>query len=238
MPPRTIPGMQQCRIQRRQPRWRLRRVCLASLRGGCSCTQGHGPCRSCAFALRRSNRIQRNSEDAHRARKSGSHSGCWWTGSYGYSVRSQDGVKVAVLSSSAAKKDLALELGAHEYIDTSSVDASKRLQELGGAALILATTSHGKSVTPLTATLQPAGRMLLLSPSGPMEFNTNDLIMGTSSIQGWLTGNALDAEDTIDFAKTFGIKCMIERFAFEDPQKAVDHMTSGSVRFRGVLVFN
>ncbi|GAB1195553.1 hypothetical protein APSETT444_004814 [Aspergillus pseudonomiae] len=148
------------------------------------------------------------------------------------------GYKVAVLSSSAAKKDLALELGAHEYIDTGSEDAVKMLQRLGGAALILATTSHGKAVTPLTAALQPSGKMLLLSPSGSMEFNTNDLIMGTSAIQGWLTGNALDAEDTIDFAKTFGIRSMIERFPFQDAQKAVDYMTSGSVRFRSVLVFD
>ncbi|OOF93069.1 hypothetical protein ASPCADRAFT_173766 [Aspergillus carbonarius ITEM 5010] len=148
------------------------------------------------------------------------------------------GYKIAVLSSNATKKDLALELGAHEYIDTSSQDAVKTLQGLGGAALILATTSHGKAVTPLTAALQPAGKMLLLSPSGSMEFNTNDLIMGNSSIQGWLTGNALDAEDTIDFSQAFGVRSMIERFAFLDAPKAVVYMTSGSVRFRGVLVFD
>ncbi|KAM5359635.1 hypothetical protein ACJZ2D_014308 [Fusarium nematophilum] len=64
----------------------------------------------------------------------------------------------------ASKRHLALQLGAHEYIDTISEDAFKKLQELGGAALILAITSHGKAVTPLTAAMQPAGKMLLFLP--------------------------------------------------------------------------
>ncbi|KAM0433507.1 hypothetical protein ACHAPT_004387 [Fusarium lateritium] len=148
------------------------------------------------------------------------------------------GYKVAVLSSSAAKKDLALQLGAHTYIDTSSEDAVKKLQDLGGAALILATSSNGKVVTPLTAAMQPAGKMLLVSPSSALEFNTTDLITRNSTIQGWLTGNAQDAEDSIDFANNFDIKCMIERFAFGEAPKAMDHMTSGAVRFRSVLVFD
>ncbi|KAM6525757.1 hypothetical protein FALCPG4_011292 [Fusarium falciforme] len=148
------------------------------------------------------------------------------------------GYKVAVVSSSASKKDLALQLGAHVYIDTSSEDAVKKLQELGGAALVLATASNGKSVSALTGAMQAGGKMVLVAAAGPVEFNTTDLIMGTSAIQGWLTGNAQDAEDSIDFAKHFDVKCMIERFPFEEAPKALERMTSGAVRFRGVLTFD
>ncbi|KAJ4318220.1 hypothetical protein N0V84_006976 [Fusarium piperis] len=147
------------------------------------------------------------------------------------------GYKVAVVSSSATKEDLALQLGAHIYIDTSSEDAVKKLQDLGGASLILATSSNAKSVAALTAAMQAGGKMVLVAASGPVEFNTVDLVMRTSAVQGWLTGNAQDAEDTIDFAKNFDIKCMIERFPFEEAPKAMERMTSGAVRFRGVLVF-
>ncbi|RSL52476.1 hypothetical protein CEP52_006920 [Fusarium oligoseptatum] len=148
------------------------------------------------------------------------------------------GYKVAVVSSSASKKDLALQLGAHAYIDTSSEDAVKKLQELGGVALVVATSSNGKSVSALTGAMQAGGKMVLLAASGPVEFNTTDLVMGTSAVQGWLTGNAQDAEDTIDFAKHFDVKCMIERFPFEEAPRAMDRMTSGAVRFRGVLTFD
>ena len=121
------------------------------------------------------------------------------------------GYKVAVLSTSDAKKDFALGLGANYFINTSAEDPVKRLQELGGAALIVATAPSAKTVTPL--------------------------ITGLRTAQGWMTGNALDAEETVDFSKHFDVNCMIEKFPFLEAPKAVEHMIAGNVRFRGVLIF-
>lgn len=147
------------------------------------------------------------------------------------------GYKVAVLSTSDAKKDFALGLGANYFINTSAEDPVKRLQELGGAALIVATAPSAKTVTPLTAGLAELGRILLLAAAGPIEINTNDLITGLRTAQGWMTGNALDAEETVDFSKHFDVNCMIEKFPFLEAPKAVEHMIAGNVRFRGVLIF-
>jgi hypothetical protein len=36
--------------------------------------------------------------------------------------------------------------------------------------------------------------------------------------------------------QSHGIKCMIEKFPFEKANEALQHMSSGKVRFRGVLV--
>jgi len=146
------------------------------------------------------------------------------------------GYKVVALSSGDKKRDFAHKLGAHEYINTSKDDASKRLQELGGAALIVATAPNSKAISPLTAGLQAGGRLLVLAPCGPIEVNSVDLIMKGVGIVGYPSGHSLDSEEAIAFTQLHGIRCMVEKFPLKDVQKAFDHMLSGEVRFRSVLV--
>jgi D-arabinose 1-dehydrogenase-like Zn-dependent alcohol dehydrogenase len=146
------------------------------------------------------------------------------------------GYKVAALSSGASKKDFATKLGAHEYIDSSADDPVKKLTTLGGAALIIATAPNPKAIAPLTAALQPGGKLLILAPVGTVEINSVDLIIGGRSVHGWPSGHALDSEEAIDFATTHGVKCMVEPFGFDKATEAVEHMLSNKVRFRGVLV--
>lgn len=146
------------------------------------------------------------------------------------------GYRVVALSSSADKKDFATKLGAHEYIDASKEDTPKRLMELGGAALIVSTAPNPKVISGLTGGLEAGGKLLILAPCGGVEVNTADLIMKGASVGGFPSGHALDSEEAIAFAKLHGIKCMVEKFELKDVQKAFDHMESGKVRFRSVVV--
>lgn len=146
------------------------------------------------------------------------------------------GYRVVALSSGDKKRDFAHKLGAHEYIDTSKDDPSKKLQELGGAALIVATAPNSKAIGPLTAGLQVGGRLLVLAPCGPIEINSADLIIKRTGVVGFPSGHALDSEEAIAFTQLHDIKCMVEKFALKDVQQAFDHMKSGKVRFRSVLV--
>ena len=74
-----------------------------------------------------------------------------------------------------------------------------------------------------------------------------------SSVHGWPSGArkliilniglsntkiALDCEEAIEFAKVQDVNCMIEKFPLDRAQEAVDHMKSGKVRFRAVLVMD
>lgn len=52
----------------------------------------------------------------------------------------------------------------------------------------------------------------------------------------WPSGHALDSEEAIEFAQIHDVNCMIEKFKLDDAQKAYEHMLSGKVRFRSVLV--
>jgi len=146
------------------------------------------------------------------------------------------GYRVVAMSSGDKKRDFARKLGAHEYIDTSKDDPNKKLQELGGAALIVATAPNAKAIGPLTAGLQPGGRLLILAPCGPVEVNSADLIVKHIGVLGFPSGHALDSEEAIAFTQLHNIKCMVEKFPLKDVQQAFDHMTSGKVRFRSVLV--
>jgi len=146
------------------------------------------------------------------------------------------GYKVVAMSSGDKKRDFASKLGAHEYIDTSNDDPVQKLQSLGGAALIVATAPNPKAISPLTAGLQPGGRVLVLSPCGSIEVDTANLVVRGLGVVGFPSGHALDNEEAIAFTELHGIKCMVETFPLKDVQKAFDHTKSGKVRFRSVLV--
>jgi D-arabinose 1-dehydrogenase-like Zn-dependent alcohol dehydrogenase len=145
------------------------------------------------------------------------------------------GYRVAAISSGSDKKDFAIQLGAHEYIDTSKDDPVKALQALGGGALIVSTAPNPNVIGPLIGGLQAAGKLIVLAPVGPVAFDTGIMITKGISITGWPCGHALDSEEAIQFAQTHGVKCMIEKFPLSDVVNAMQHTHSGKVRFRGVL---
>jgi D-arabinose 1-dehydrogenase-like Zn-dependent alcohol dehydrogenase len=68
-----------------------------------------------------------------------------------------------------------------------------------------------------------------------MQIGAIDLIGRSSRIQGWASGTAADSTDALAFAARNGVRPLIERFALEDAQAAVDRMLSGKARFRAVL---
>jgi D-arabinose 1-dehydrogenase-like Zn-dependent alcohol dehydrogenase len=146
------------------------------------------------------------------------------------------GYRTVALSSGDDKRQFAKELGAHEYINTSKGDTNEQLQAMGGAAMIVCTAPNPKVIGPLVGGLQPGGHLLVLSPCGIIEVNTIPLIMYGASVAGYPSGHALDAEEAIAFTKLHDMKCLVEPFPLKDVQKAYDHMMSGKVRFRSVLV--
>ncbi|KAK3694448.1 zinc-binding dehydrogenase [Podospora appendiculata] len=146
------------------------------------------------------------------------------------------GYRTVAISRGTDKRDFAFQLGAHEYIDTNTEDPVERLAALGGASLIVSTAPSGPAFSKLTGGLEAGGKLLVLAPMGPVEFDTLAMVLKGLSVHGWPSGHALDAEEAIAFAKTFGIKCLIEKFPLEDAPKAFDTMMEGKPRFRNVLV--
>jgi D-arabinose 1-dehydrogenase-like Zn-dependent alcohol dehydrogenase len=146
------------------------------------------------------------------------------------------GYRVVALSRGDSKRDFALQLGAHAHVDTSAENAAEALAAMGGAAAIVVTGPSPKAMSDLVGGLQAGGKLLVLPPIGPVEFDTGALITKGLAIHGWASGHALDAEETIGFANDQGVECIVQGFKLDDVNKAIAVVENGSVRFRAVLV--
>ena len=146
------------------------------------------------------------------------------------------GYRTVAMARGAEKEQLARSLGADDYIDSAATDPGAALQELGGAAVIVATAASGASMSPLLAGLAPRGKLVVVGAApDPISVQTLDLIFGGRSIVGSLTGTPVENEDNLAFALRHGIKSMNEVMPFEDAPRAYGRMMSGAARFRIVL---
>ncbi len=134
------------------------------------------------------------------------------------------------------KEKLALELGAHKYIDSNAEDPVEVLQKIGGADAILATAPSGKSMGPLINGLKACGQLIVVGISGdPVEMLPVQLIVGTKTIHGTASGTAIDIEDTLKFSCLQHVHSMNEVVPLEKAAEAYMKMMKGAARFRMVL---
>jgi D-arabinose 1-dehydrogenase-like Zn-dependent alcohol dehydrogenase len=147
------------------------------------------------------------------------------------------GFRVAALGISADQEELARTLGAHHYIDTKREDPATALQALGGAKLILATAPSGKAMSSLIGGLRARGRMVVVGVgTDPIEVSPWNLIYGTRSLEGALTGSPIEAEETLAFSLLARVRPRIETMPLEAAAEAYGKMMRGEARFRMVLV--
>jgi len=142
------------------------------------------------------------------------------------------GYKTIALSSSSSKRDLALKLGAHEYIDQSAVlNAASELEKLGGAKLIVCTAPSTKAIQELLGGLGIGGKLLILAlPRDTIELPLIPIVSKRLSLTGWPVGRPIDMEECIEFSKQNGVNCMVEKFPLDKAQEAYDHRASGKLR--------
>lgn len=143
------------------------------------------------------------------------------------------GFKVVAISRGEDKKELALKLGASIYIDTNKENATKKLEELGGANVILITAPNSEAASDLIPGLAFGGQMVIVAaPDTPMSVYPGILFRGNRSIKGFVGGNL---PNTLNFSVLTEVLPMIEVFPLEEAAKAYDKMMSSKVKFRCVL---
>ncbi|GAB3157988.1 alcohol dehydrogenase catalytic domain-containing protein [Amycolatopsis stemonae] len=146
------------------------------------------------------------------------------------------GYRVAAIARGAGKARLAAELGADEYVDSTAGDPGAALARLGGAAAIVATAASGTSMSPLVSGLADRGRLFVVGAApDPLEIRTPELIFGTRSVVGALTGSSIENEDSLRLAHDRGIRSRNEVMPLSEAPKAYERMMSGEARFRVVL---
>lgn len=151
-------------------------------------------------------------------------------GHLGIQFANKMGYKTVAVSRGPEKKDFATKLGAHVYIDSNAEDPAEALQKLGGAKVIAAVAPSGKAMEQLIGGLAVNGQLLTLAVADKLEVPIMTLIQKRASVRGWPSGSAADSEDTVKFAQTSGVECMVEEYPLDKVNEAFNAMMEGKAR--------
>jgi alcohol dehydrogenase len=157
-------------------------------------------------------------------------------GHLGVQYAAKSGFETVAIARGEGKRDIAMELGAHHYIDSSATDAGKELQALGGARVVLGTATAAEAMATGVDGLAPTGQLVLigLSPEST-GITPNQLVVPSRSVVGHPSGTASDVDTTLRFSAFAGVRPMTETVPLEDVNEAWARMKSGAARFRMVL---
>jgi D-arabinose 1-dehydrogenase-like Zn-dependent alcohol dehydrogenase len=156
-------------------------------------------------------------------------------GHLGIQYAAKLGFRTVALSRGKDKQELARQLGAHEYVDTSVVTAAEGLQKLGGADVVLCAAPNAASMADALGGLKPRGMLLVVAaPAEPMPTSIFALLSG-KRIVGWPSGTAYDSEETMTFSALAGVRPRTETFKLDQAEQALARVLENTVRFRAVL---
>ncbi|WP_260151476.1 alcohol dehydrogenase catalytic domain-containing protein [Kineococcus radiotolerans] len=147
------------------------------------------------------------------------------------------GLRVVVVARGEAKRALAMHLGAHHYVDSTTEDVPAVLRALGGPRAALATAASSTAMVESLDGLGDGGELLVIGVEPePMPVSPLQLIAPSRSVVGHPSGIATDVEDTLAFAQLSGVRAMVEEVPLDQAPAAYDRMMAGLARFRMVLV--
>ncbi len=157
-------------------------------------------------------------------------------GHLGIQFAAKLGYRTVAIARGTEKEDLARDLGAHEYIDSTAGDPAEALQKLGGARVILSTIASGAANSEVIEGLAPRGELIVVGASPePVEASPIALIGGNRTVAGHASGSSMDSQDTLSFSALTDVRPRIETLPLEQAQEAYDKMMAGDARFRMVL---
>jgi alcohol dehydrogenase/propanol-preferring alcohol dehydrogenase len=146
------------------------------------------------------------------------------------------GFNTVVIARGREKQEVARQLGAHHYIDSTAQDPAKELTRVGGARVILATVTSTAAMAAAAGGLGIRGKLVVLGAAmEPLNLPPAMLINGDKSIAGHASGTSGDSEDTLAFSVLADVRPMIETRPLEQAAEAYERMISGAARFRMVL---
>lgn len=145
------------------------------------------------------------------------------------------GAKVTVISTSARKREEAIEhLGADSFlVSTDEEQVQKAMGTLDG---IIDTVPAVHSLMPLFGLLKPHGKLIVVgAPNGPLEVNLIPLLMGRKMLGASAVGGLKETQEMIDFAAKHNITADVEVISMDYVNKAMERLEKGDVRYRFVL---
>ena len=147
------------------------------------------------------------------------------------------GFETVAIARGPGKADLAKQLGAHHYVDSSTdPGGAGALQSLGGAKVVLATASNAAATGASLEGLVPRGELVVIGADAePLGISPNQLLLSAKIVRGHPSGTSQDVQETMAFSALRGIRPMVETMPLDQAGEAYQKMLSGAARFRMVL---
>ena len=144
------------------------------------------------------------------------------------------GAEVTVLSTSPAKRNDALVLGAHDFGATVEAATFKRLTNRFDLILDCVSAKHDYNA--YLSLLALDGRMVLLGiPDEPVPLAAFSLIRNRRQLEGSLIGGIRETQEMLDFCAEHGVASDIELISIQQINEAYERMIRGDVRYRFVI---
>jgi uncharacterized zinc-type alcohol dehydrogenase-like protein len=156
-------------------------------------------------------------------------------GHMGIKIAAAMGAHVVAFTTSPAKRDDALALGAHEVV------VSRNEEEMTAHAasfdLILNMVAAPHDLDAFLVLLRRDGTMVMLGvPESPHPSpSVGNLIFGRKSLAGSLIGGIAETQEMLDFCQAHGLTADIEIIPIQDIDKAYDRMLKSDVKYRFVI---
>lgn len=144
------------------------------------------------------------------------------------------GCHVTAFTSTEAKQQEALELGAHVALSSRDKEAIERAAK--SFDLLLSTVNVPLDWGAYIGSLAQRGRLHVLGAVlEPIPVAATSLMMSQRSVSSSPAGSPSDIAKMLDFAGRHGIHPTTEHFAFDRINEAIDHLRSNKARYRVVL---
>jgi alcohol dehydrogenase (NADP+) len=145
------------------------------------------------------------------------------------------GAHVVAFTTSASKKQAALDLGADEVVVSKNAD--EMAAHAGTFNFILDTVSASHQLDAFTGLLKHDGTLVLVGvPEDPHPSpSVGTLIFGRKAIAGSLIGGIAETQEMLDFCAEHGITSDIEMIAMNEIDHAYDRMVKSDVKYRFVI---
>jgi uncharacterized zinc-type alcohol dehydrogenase-like protein len=141
------------------------------------------------------------------------------------------GARVAVFTTSPAKTEDALRLGAHEVV--VSKNASAMAKQAGTFDMILDTVSAVHDLHPYLRALKRGGNLTLVgAPDEPHAVSAFGLIFGNKSLSGSLIGGIRETQEMLDFCGEHGITADVEVIPIQKVNEAYERLLGSDVKYR------
>ena len=155
-------------------------------------------------------------------------------GHMGVKLAKAMGAHVVVFTTSSAKVEDALRLGADEVVNSKQADEMKK--HLNSFNFILDTVSAQHDINAYLILLGRDGNLTQVGvPPKPLSLNVDSLIYGRRSLSGSLIGGIKETQAMLDFCGEHNITADIELIPIQKINEAYDRLAKSDVKYRFVI---